>query len=769
MFHTDGSFKFIRSLTLTVLLCAVCVLFAQTSCCAATKNVLFINSYSYDFDTVPTVINGVKKELAGVASIHYLFMNTKYISVKMAEQLLAAQLDVQMKEFRYDAVILGDDTAFDFAMRYRRKYFRDIPIIFEDINSEAKAQEAAADPQIAGLVETFPMRGTIELARTVMPEAKRVVVITDDTLSARGSVQQCHDAMKYFPGLAWETLDCSKLCTKRIVAKAASYGPETILIFTVFSVDGSGRHYSLPDGVRLITGAAKVPVFRADESGIGEGLFGGYVLKYDSIGRKTGAMVRGILEGTSSTAQLGCEKGECGYKFDFAVMKKFGVKKSQLPESSEFLNDEPDFWERHKVVLLPVGVIALLLLAITLHLAFRRRRKFRQELARSEQARRSAEEASKAKTDFFSKMSHDIRTPLNAIIGLTALSLEDSVDAPMMKDSLRKVHSAGELLLTLINNILDMSKIESGKVELSLEPCALSDFRDNISSIFDSLCRQKGVDFRITGNAFEKTVMLDRLRFSQLVCNLISNAVKFTEAGGSVRFDMNCGPAAGCLLPCDLLVADTGCGMSAEFQKHMFEPYVQETDSSAAGTGTGLGLTIAKRLTELMKGTIKVESKKDVGTKIYLHFELPEAESTAELQEQNGGDNRVSLKGRRVLLVEDNDLNTEIGTLMLQKVGVTVEHAADGKEAVEMFKASAAAHYDALLMDIRMPVMDGLAASGAIRALGGDYAATVPIIAMTADAFDDDIKRSLAAGMNAHITKPVEPDKLYRVLRRYMK
>jgi len=755
---------------MAVLLFAACAVFAQTACYAAAKNVLFINSYSYDFDTVPTVINGVKEELAGVASIHYLFMNTKYISVKLAEQLLEAQLDVQMKEFHYDAVILGDDTAFDFAMRNRRKYFQNMPIIFENINSEAKAKEAAADPQITGLVETFPMRGTIELARRIMPEAKRVVAVTDDTLAARGSVQQCRDALRFFPGLGWETLDCSKLCTERIVAKAASYGPETILIFTVFGVDGSGRHYSLPDGVKLITDAARVPVFRADECGIGSGLLGGYVLKYDSIGRKTGAMVRGILEGTETTAQLGSEKGQCGYKFDFAVMKKFGIKKSQLPKDSEFLNDEQTFWERHKAALLPVGAVSLTLLLIVLWLALRRRRKFRLELARSEQARKSAEEASKAKTDFFSKMSHDIRTPLNAIIGLTALSLDDSVDTRMMKDSLRKVHSAGELLLTLINNILDMSKIESGKVELSLEPCTLSDFRNNISSIFDSLCRQKNIDFRITGNAFEKTVLLDRLRFSQLVCNLISNAVKFTEAGGSVRFDMHCDPADGCLLPCDIMVSDTGCGMSEEFQQRMFEPYVQETVSSATGAGTGLGLAIAKRLTELMKGTIRVESEKGIGTKIYLHFELPEAEPmTDESKELNGSDGVASLKGRRVLLVEDNELNTEISMLMLQKEGIVVEHAADGRQAVEMFKASDSAPYDAILMDIRMPVMDGLTASGLIRALDGDYAASVPIIAMTADAFDDDIKRSLAAGMNAHITKPVEPDKLYRMLRRYIK
>ena len=735
---------------------------------ARVKNVLFINSYSYDFDTVPTVIKGVREGLKGVAAIHYLFMNTKYIDIKLAEQLLMAQLDVQMKEFSYDAVILGDDTAFDFAMRYRDKYFARMPIIFENINSEEKADEAAADPQIAGLVETFPMRGTIELARRVLPNARRVVAITDNTLPARGSVDQCRDAMKHFPGLGWETLNCDKLTREQIVKRIASYGDDTILIFTVFSIDGGGLRYSLPDGVRLLTGAARVPIFRSDESGIGDGLFGGYVLKYDSVGRKTGDLVRRILEGRTTTAQLGCEKGLCGYRFDYAVMKKFGVKKSQLPQGSVFLNDEPTFFERNRKALLPAALAVLLILLTAVFHDMRRRRRFKMELAKSEATRRLAEEASQAKSDFLSKMSHDIRTPLNAIIGLTALSLDDVGDPEKMRVNLDKVHSAGELLLNLINNILDMSKIESGKMELSPEPCDLNDFKKSISSIFEPLCSGKGVSFAITGDAFAKTVLVDRLRFSQLVCNLISNAVKYTDSGGSVNFDISCGAAASGKLPCTLSVADTGRGMSEEFQRHLFEPFVQEAGGTAANEGTGLGMAIAKKLTELMDGAITVESRKGSGTRITVRLELTETEAAAA-QTESGGADTVSLKGRRVLLAEDNELNTEISTMMLQKAGLTVEHAENGQLAVEMFEAAAGQPYDAVLMDIRMPVMGGLEAARAIRALGTPSAKSVPIIAMTADAFDDDIKRSLQAGMNAHITKPVEPDKLYRTLRQFMK
>ena len=755
---------------LVVLASVLCVVSAQAAAAAqAMKYVLFINSYSYDFDTVPTVIEGVRQELRGVAAVHYLFMNTKYVDVGVAERLLMEQLDQQMQEFRYDAVIVGDDTAFDFAMRYRHKYFSNVPIIFENINSEAKAQEAAKDAQVAGLVETFPMEGTIALAKSLLPHARRVVAVTDDTLAARGSVQQCRDAVKHFPGLGWGVLDCSKLTEKQIVRQAASYGDDTILIFTVFSIDGSGRRYTLPDGVRLITGAAKVPVFRADESGIGEGLLGGYVLKYDSIGHRTGAMVRGILKGETSTARLGCEKGQCGCKFDYDVMKRFGISKSQLPAGSVIVNDEPTFYERNKKALISAAVVALLTLLTAAWLDFLRKRRFRRALARSEATRRLAEEANRAKTEFLAKMSHDIRTPLNAIIGLTALSVDDVRDPDKMKANLSKVHSAGELLLTLINNILDMSKIESGKVELAPEPCLLSDFRESIGSIFEPLCAAKGVSFRITGDAFAKTVLVDKLRFSQLVCNIISNAVKFTDAGGSVTFDMNCARAEGGLLPCDLTVADTGCGMSEEFQRKMFDPFVQEAGGEHANEGTGLGMAIAKRLTELMKGSIRVESTKGVGTKILIHLDLPQVQTEARPVQTGRAEGAATLRGRRVLLAEDNELNTEISTMMLQKEGMEVEHAENGLEAVEMFKASSDRPYDAVLMDIRMPLLGGLEATRAIRALDGAYAASVPIIAMTADAFDDDIRRSLSAGMNAHITKPVEPEKLYRTLKQFIK
>lgn len=373
------------------------------------KMVLFINSYDPGFDTVPVVREQVANVLKGHATIHYLFMNEKYESDALASALLAAQLDYLTSTYHYDAVILGDDAAFDFAIANRATYFPDTPLIYEDVNSVEKAQLYQNDPLITGVVEAFPMKETIELARRVMPEATRVVVVTDGSVSAAGSVGQALGEQKDFPDLSFETFDCSTRSPEEIAADIAAFGNDTIMLYTVFNVDGSGNRYSVSQGVKLITDAANVPVFKADGVGVGDGLLGGYVLSYESIGQQTGQIALDVLDGTSDPSVTGYTTGSCEYLFDANVMQRFNISKSKLPAGSTYLNDTPTFLDLYGLPLL-IGTIAAAAVIAVIVLSNRmKRRKLQLELDERNLELRAEEAANRAKTEFISRMSHDIR------------------------------------------------------------------------------------------------------------------------------------------------------------------------------------------------------------------------------------------------------------------------------------------------------------------------------------------------------------------------
>ena len=774
---TASHMRYLRLQTITIFVMALfSLIFIFGSVAQATdnaesvsqKHVLFINSYSYDYDTVPIVASGVEKEIRDIAIINYVFMDAKYVSPELAEEQLKPQLKNLMSKNHYDLVILGDDAALDFALKYQQTYFAGIPIIFEDVNSESKGKKAAENPYITGLVELFPIRQNIELAKKLQPDAKRIVVVMDDTVSSWGTVEQVQAFKDDFPELSFETLDVSKYSTEDLQHQIGTYGADTILFFGMCSVDGSGHHYNMAQGIRLVSQAANIPLYKADEIGIGDGLLGGYVLTYDKVGERTGKMARGILLGMLSPKTMSSEVSEYTYKFDYAVMKRFGITKSQVPSSAVFIHNEPTGMERYKDLLIPIGVVFLLLIISGLLIDRHRNRMFNTRLAESKATQRAAELSNQAKTEFLAKLSHDIRTPLTAILGITTLAKDQVRDPLAMRKSLMKIDSAGHLLLLLINDILDMSKIESGKMELMPESYPLDEFLANMRDIIEPACEKKNINLTITGDAEGKIVLIDKVRINQVIYNILSNSVKFTDPEGSISLNVIGKPFNdGTMMAIDLVVSDTGCGMTKEFQQRMFEPFSQDmTNPTAAAMGSGLGLAIVRNIVNLMGGTIAVKSELGVGTTICIHLDLPLTQEKivpSETTWLNDG----SLQGKHILLVEDNPLNTEIATLLLEKEGMIVNHASNGREAVTMLEEAADGAYDAVLMDIRMPVMNGIEATKAIRNSYRAYLQQVPIIAMTADAFEDDVKRSLAAGMVAHMTKPVEPNILYSVLWKY--
>ena len=425
-----------------------------------------------------------------------------------------------------------------------------------------------------------------------------------------------------------------------------------------------------------------------------------------------------------------------------------------------------------------------------------RSKEYQQQLVQD--ALEKAQEASQAKTEFLSRMSHDIRTPMNAVINLTDLALQEPI-SDTVREYLEKSMVSSKFLLGLINDILDMSRIESGTMVMKKENLTRTDFLNAVETVVMPLVREKNINFHGELNPGEYTISVDKLRFYQIFFNLLSNAVKFTPEGGDVWFTVENLEVENDKLRIRFSVRDNGIGMSEEFQEHLFEPFAQEhSELSAKTTGTGLGLPIVKSLVDAMDGTISVKSKLGEGTEISVVMDvdivaraelLPSktyASATATESAPASADSAPAsavdsdstsapastsasapsaLEGLNVLLVEDNEINTYVARIILENGGCVVSEANNGEKAVEAFSESEPYTYDAILMDVRMPIMDGLEATKAIRALDRPDAVSVPIIAMTADAFDDERLHTIEAGMNYHLTKPIETDQLYEALR----
>ena len=386
-----------------------------------------------------------------------------------------------------------------------------------------------------------------------------------------------------------------------------------------------------------------------------------------------------------------------------------------------------------------------------------------------EDALEKAQRASQAKTKFLNNMSHDIRTPMNAIIGFTNLASTHLDDPERLRDYLQKITTSSKHLLSLIDDVLDMSRIESGTVTIGESPCDLRQFLEDLYSMVQTDAQAHELDLRVDSGALVHAgVICDKLRLNQVLLNIVSNALKFTPAGGQVVVTASERPGSAANTAIyEFRVRDTGIGMSPEFLAHIFEPFEREGTSTVSGIpGTGLGMSITKNLIELMNGQITVESQKDLGSCFTCTFTFPLSQ-TAVVHEprKEARSDRCHMASWRLLLVEDNELNREIAVTILEEAGCRVDVAVNGAEAVEKVRRSAAAPYDLLLMDIQMPVMDGIEAAKAIRALPERSLASVPIVAMTANAFEEDRQRVIAAGMNGHLGKPIDIDKLFDTMQ----
>ena len=436
------------------------------------------------------------------------------------------------------------------------------------------------------------------------------------------------------------------------------------------------------------------------------------------------------------------------------------------------VEDTYDFLEQSNETTFQIAgtaVVLSILLASLIFSVMEKQRQVEEAGQRAlERAAKAADDANRAKSTFLFNMSHDIRTPLNGIIGLLKIDKAHFEDKDLVRANHDKMLVSADHLLSLINDILQMSKLEDGSVVLAHEPVDLRKISYEVGTIIAERSNEAGITLVTDKQDLPAPYVYGSpVHLRQIFLNVYGNCIKYNRVGGSIRSQLECVSREGNTVTYRWTISDTGIGMSQEYLDKIFEAFSQEhSDARSVYQGTGLGMTIVKGLLDKMSGTIHITSEENVGSTfvITIPFEIAPAPAAAEVPAKKAP---ATIRGRKLLLVEDNDLNAEIAQTLLTDEGAEVTTVGDGKQALDLFTASAPGTFDAILMDVMMPVMDGLTATRAIRALPRPDAQAIPIIAMTANAFQEDAQKCLAAGMNAHLAKPLEIKKVVEAISRY--
>ena len=439
-------------------------------------------------------------------------------------------------------------------------------------------------------------------------------------------------------------------------------------------------------------------------------------------------------------------------------------------DTFKYIDNEFYYYQDNLIAILLVAATIGLILKYQNYIENKQKERIEKAVIEAEQEKQNAQKANIAKTNFLASMSHDIRTPMNAIVGMTDIAKYNIDDKDKVWECLNKITASSTQLLNLLNNILDMSEIEMDELKLKETQFSMTEMVENLHVVLSQMARGRKVELEMTCEAEHVNLMGDVVRLRQVLMNMVSNSIKYTEAFGRVRAAVKECSDDEDYAVFDIVVEDTGVGMTEEFiQNQMFQPFERAQDKYVQKIeGSGIGMSITKRILDAMGAELRIESTVGVGSKFLVHVRFKKDKEIQKNFRQEDGVAVLDATGKRILVVEDNDVNMEIITAILEHTHAHVTCAWDAEEAIDLISQSMEGHYDMILMDIQMPGMDGYAATRAIRSMDRKDTMTIPIMAMTANAFAQDVEKALSAGMNAHIAKPIDVDELFQKMYHFL-
>jgi len=755
------------------------ILFSQNN--KPHKNILVLHSYNKSMSWVTNIdkaIDDILQPNKNNYILHREYMDTKRIFTKEYLQNLKTLYKNKYKNIKFDLILASDNNAFYFLRKNRNELFGDVPVSFCGVNF-FQDSDLKGYINYTGAAEIFNAKKTVDMALRLNPNIKNIYVVNDYLTTGKAWTKTIKEQLK---DIDKNIIYMKNSSIEELKAKLKSLdSKDSMVLLGVYFKDKNGKYFTYEKIGKIISQSSNAPVFCLLKFNIGNGVVGGSVIGGYFQGAAMSKIGKKILDGVLVKNIPVQKDGATKFIFDYNALKKYDMDIDKIPKDAIILNKPISYFQEHKVVIVIsfIIIITLIFIITILLINIDKRKKLQILLEQSkkeietinknlesevkkrtlelELAKNKAEAATKVKSEFLANMSHEIRTPMNGIIGMTHLALKDNPNNKQ-KHYLDIINNSAKTLLNIINDILDFSKIEAGKLTIDKIDFKLDELLVNVSNLVKFKAQEKGLEFNINyDDEMPLNLYGDSLRISQVLINLVNNAIKFTSKGYININIENSGDDF------TFKVCDSGIGMNEFEQSKLFEAFTQADGSTTRKYGgTGLGLSISKQLVELMGGKIWVESQENKGSTFGFTLKLPKAKNDIKTTHEEFA-NINTLDGSNILLAEDNKINQEIIIGLLENSGINLDIANNGKEAVDIFTSNKD-KYELILMDLQMPIMDGYEATKQIRAISKD----IPIIALTANAMKEDIEKTKLSGMQEHLNKPIEVEKLYSTLLKYI-